>query len=163
MPSAHLTSETLAPELEAIAQAANVRLRAQANETATAAAEAQRRVAEAASAAMTAGTPLGVIADAERVGEQRARHQLSRDVLRAAARAANSKRDADTAYEQAIRRVGLLGLSHREIAAEAQVTHGTIRAILTREPPPANTNGAPASTVSDNRADGEHVLAEPHT
>jgi DNA-directed RNA polymerase specialized sigma24 family protein len=35
-------------------------------------------------------------------------------------------------YEHAICHARGLGLSHREIAAAAQVSHGTVRAILTR-------------------------------
>ena len=67
--------------------------------------------------------------------------QAARRVAEAASAAivAKCKRDADHEYEQAISRAGRLGLSHREIAAAAQVSHGTIRAILTR-----------ASTMTDN-------------
>lgn len=75
---------------------------------------------------------MSAIAGAERDGEQRARQQLSADVLRQVTRAAKRKRDADREYEQAITRAGRLGLSHREIAAAALVSHGTVRAILTR-------------------------------
>ena len=75
---------------------------------------------------------LSAIADAERDGELRARQELSGDVLRQVTRAAKRKREADSEYEQAISRAGRLGLSHREIAAAAQVSHGTVRAILTR-------------------------------
>jgi DNA-binding NarL/FixJ family response regulator len=89
-------------------------------------------VAEAASAGITAGAALAAIADAEREGELRARRQLSGDVLRQLTRAAKRKREADREYEQAIARAGRLGLSHREIAAAAEISHGTVRAILTR-------------------------------
>ena len=60
-------------------------------------------------------------------------------MLRQVTRAAKRKREADSEYEQAITRAGRLGLSHREIAAAAQVSHGTIRAILTR-----------GTTITDN-------------
>lgn len=96
-------------------------------------------MAEAASAAIAAGARLSAIADAEREGEQRARRELSGDVLGQVTRAAKRQRDADSEYQQAISRAGRLGLSHREIAAAASVSHGTIRAILTR-----------GSTITDN-------------
>jgi DNA-directed RNA polymerase specialized sigma24 family protein len=49
---------------------------------------------------------------------------------------------ADAEHGQAITRAGRLGLSHREIAAAAHVSHGTIRAILTRMVPRSQTTGA---------------------
>jgi len=79
------------------------------------------------------------LADAEREGELRARQLPSADLLRQVTRAAKRKHDADTEYEQAVTRAGRLGLSHREIATAAQISHGTIRASLTR-----------ASTITDN-------------
>lgn len=128
----------LSPELETIAAAAHDRLHAQAGADLSAVDQAARRVADAASAA---GARLGAIADAEREGELRARQELSGDVLRQVTRAAKRKREADSEYEHAISRAGRLGLSHREIAAVAQVSHGTVRAILTR-----------ASTITRQRA-----------
>ena len=103
-----------------------------------AAGEAQRRVAEAAGAAIAARAALSAIAEAERAGKLRARGDLGADVLRQVARAAKRKRDADDEYEQAIRRAGRLGLSHREIASAADVSHGTVRAILAPATPRAN-------------------------
>jgi DNA-directed RNA polymerase specialized sigma24 family protein len=138
MTSGQVGGGVLSPELEAIATAADDRVRAEAGEDLTAAGEAQRRVAEAASAAIAAGAALGAIAEAERTGEQRARGALSADLLRQVARAAKRKRDADSEYEQAIRRAGRLGLSHREIAGAGEVSHGTVRAILSRATPIAN-------------------------
>ena len=132
----------LSPELEAIAAAAHDRLKAQAGQDLSAIEEAGRRVAEAASAAIAAGARLSAIADAERDGEQRARQELSADVLRQVTRAAKRKHDADSEYAQAIGRAGRLGLSHREIATAAQVSHGTIRAILARATPSANNGRA---------------------
>jgi hypothetical protein len=106
----------LSPELEAIATAAHDRLKAQAGQDLSAVDDAGRRVADA---------RLSAIADAEREGEQRARHELSADVLRQVTRAAKRKREADSEYEEAIGRAGRLGLSPREIATAAQVSHGT--------------------------------------
>lgn len=54
----------------------------------------------------------------------------------------SAKREADSEYEHAITRAGRLGLSHREIAAAAHVSHGTIRAILARATPGANNGRA---------------------
>ena len=98
---------------------------------------------------------MSAIADAERDGEQRARQALSADVLRQVARAAKRKQDADTEYEQAIGRASRLGLSHREIAAAAQVSHGTVRAILTRATPSANGNQPQAATTDEPAASGQ--------
>lgn len=89
-------------------------------------------VPAAAKAAIAAGMPLAAIADAERVGQIRARRELSHDVLRRVERAAGRKREADDEYAHAITRAARLGLPHREIAAAAHVAHGTVRAIVAR-------------------------------
>lgn len=122
----------LSPELEAIAVAASDRLRAQAGEDVQVVGEAQGRVVQAASAAIAAGVALRAIADAELAGELRARDALGAEALREVARAARRKREADGEYEQVIKRSGRLGLSHREIAGAAGVSHGTVRAVLAR-------------------------------
>jgi hypothetical protein len=57
-------------------------------------------------------------------------------VLRQIARAARRKRETGLEYEQAVIRGARLGLGHRELAGAAQVSHGTIRAIIAR----ANTS-----------------------
>jgi hypothetical protein len=59
-----------------------------------------------ASTAIDGGARLSAIADAEREGEQRARRELSGDVLRQVTRAAERQRDADSEYEHAISRAG---------------------------------------------------------
>jgi DNA-directed RNA polymerase specialized sigma24 family protein len=87
-------------------------------------------------------------------GEQRASGALSADVLKQAARAAKRKRDADSEYEQAIRRAGRLGLSHREIAGAGEVSHGTVRAILSRATPIANDAEPPAGGDGGVSVDG---------
>ena len=143
----------LSPELEAIAAAAHDRLQAQAGQDLSEQEAAQRRVAEAASAAIAAGAALGAIADAERSGELRARRALSTDVLRQVTRAAKRKRDADTEYEQAITRAGRLGLSHREIAGAAEVSHGTVRAILARATASLNGNAPQAAATAPAATD----------
>lgn len=126
------TDSVLAPELEPIAAAAADRLRGEVADTAPNESEPQRALAQAASAAIASGMPLSAIANAERVGQSRARDELRPDVLRRIARAARRKREAEVEYEQTVIRALRLGLTHREIAAAAEVTHGTIRAILDR-------------------------------
>jgi DNA-binding NarL/FixJ family response regulator len=138
MTSTQVGDGVLSPELEAIAAAAHDRLHAEAGEDLAAVGEAQRRVAEAAGAAIAAPVALSAIAEAERAGQARARRELGADVLRQVARAAKRKRDADDEYEQAIRRAERLGLSHREIASAADVSHGTVRAILAHDAERAN-------------------------
>jgi hypothetical protein len=86
MSSTHTQDVVLSAELEAIAAAAHDRLRAEASEDLTGAGDAQRRVAEAAGAAITAGTALGAIAEAEHVGELRARRARRRDAQTCRAR-----------------------------------------------------------------------------
>ena len=131
MPARQSTETPLAPELEAIATAAADRVRAQADASADDG-ELQRRVAEAASAAIAAGGTLGAIAAAEQVGQTRARGELGPDVLKRIARASRRRREADAEYEQEILRGDRLGLTHREIAVAAEVAHGTVGAILAR-------------------------------
>ena len=89
-------------------------------------------MAETASAAIAAGADLSAIANAEQTGHERARRTLSGDALKRIDRAAKRKHEADAEYEGAVQRAGRLGLSHREIATAAHITHGTVRAILTR-------------------------------
>jgi DNA-directed RNA polymerase specialized sigma24 family protein len=90
-----------------------------------------RRVAEAAGAAI-ADAAASARSPTPSAKASCARQELSGEVLRQVTRAAKRKREADSEYEQAITRAGRLALSQREIAAAAQVSHGTIRAILTR-------------------------------
>ena len=155
MTSTQAGDGVLSPELEAIAGAAHDRLRAEAGEDLAAAGEAQRHVAEAASAAIAAGAALSAIAEAERTGELRARSALGAEVLKQVARAAKRKRDADSEYEQTIKRAGRLGLSHREIAGAGEVSHGTVRAILTRATPSANGNQPQTAATDEPAASGQ--------
>jgi DNA-binding NarL/FixJ family response regulator len=152
MTTTHTAHGALSPELEAIATAAHDRLHAQTGQDLSTIEEAERRVAEAASAAIAAGARLSAIADAERAGEQRARQELSADLLRQVTRAAKKKRDADTEYEQAITRAGRLGLSYREIANAAEVSRGTIRAILTRTTTTTHNGHAAEQQPPDSEA-----------
>jgi hypothetical protein len=157
MSARHVIEKPLAPELEAIAAAACDDLRALLDENREDDTARCSAVPGAAGAAIAAGMSLAAIADAERVGHARARRELGSDVLRRVERAARRKREVDDEYEHAIRRAARIGLPHREIAAAAQVAHGTIRAIVARgdvgssDPAhgrmPVDTNGSdPAPT-----------------
>jgi hypothetical protein len=126
------TGGQLAGELEAIAIAAADRLRAVSDGDAERETELRRRVGEAASRAIGAGLSLASIADAERLGHRRAREELGRELLRRVERAAGRRRAAEHEYEQSVLRACRVGLAHRDVAAAAQVAHGTVRAIAAR-------------------------------
>lgn len=147
----HTTREgVLAPELEAIAAAAADRLHGEVAGTDQDQPQLHRAVAHAASAAIAAGLPLSAIADAERIGQQRARDELRPDVLRQITRAARRKRETELEYEHAVIRGVRLGLGHRELAGAAQVAHGTVRAIIARtETPTAESTAAPKRETND--------------
>ena len=155
MASPQKTDGALAPELEALATAAGERLRAQADGDMQREDELRRSVADAASGAITAGLPLGAIADAERAGETRARVELGTDVLRRVERAARRKQEADSEYEQAVIRAARLGLAQRDVAAAARVAHGTVRAILARSE--TTEDAATAITASNGRDRAQHA------
>ena len=77
------TDVELAGELEQIATAAAERLRALVAGDAEREVELQRRVGEAASLGIAAGLSPAAIADAEQVGQARAREELGPELLRA--------------------------------------------------------------------------------
>ena len=141
------TDVELAGELEAIATAAADRMRALSDGDVEREADLRRLVGEAASRAIAAGLSLASIADAERLGHRRAREELGRELLRRVERAAGRRREAEHEYEQAVVRACRVGLAHRDVAAAAQVAHGTVRAIVAR-----------TNTVS-----AEHVASPPST
>jgi DNA-binding NarL/FixJ family response regulator len=164
--SAHTsTQDVLAPELEAIAAAAANRLHSEVTRTDHDEQQLHRAVGQAASAAIAAGLPLAAIAEAERTGQQRARDELRPDVLRQIARAARRKRETELEYEQAVIRAARLGLGHRELAGAAQVSHGTIRAIIARTDTapeqPARSVDEPGQS-SDAASEQPHVADERH-
>ena len=157
--TAHTSAEdVLAAELEAIAAAAANRLRDEVTGTGQDDPELHRALAQAASAAIAAGLPLGAIADAERTGQQRAREELRPDVLRQITRAARRKRETEVEYAQAVTRAVRLGLTHREVAAAAEVTHGTIRAILDRTHKPSEEQQPTATPAPIN---DQHPIRPP--
>lgn len=151
MPPRDTTDKPLAPELESIASAAADRLRVQADTNPQHDEEHQQRVAHAASAAIAAGLGLGAIADAERIGQERARQELGTQVLRQVRSAARRKREAQSEYEHAVLRAARLGLAHRDIATEAEVAHGTVRALIARtQTPPDNPAPSALSAATDD-------------
>jgi hypothetical protein len=154
------TDGELASELEAIATAAAERSRAHANGDPQHVAGLQRSVGEAASRAIAAGVSLGAIADAERIGQQRAREELGREVLRAVERAAQHKHEAENGYEQAILRAARLGLAHRDVAQAAQVAHGTVRAILARTQTTLGNDAASTTSAAIIESDREQQSAD---
>ena len=129
----------------------------------------RRRVGEAASRAIAAGLLLSSIADAEQIGQRRAREVLGPDLLRRVERAGRRKREAEHEYEQAVVCAARLGLAHRDVAAAAQVAHGTVRAIVARtqtvsvQPATSTTTavGAESGQPSADAPELVDVAAEP--
>jgi hypothetical protein len=123
------TDVELVGELEALATAAAGRMRALSEGDAEGETELQSRVGKAASRAIVAEVALASIAEAERIGQWRAREELGKELLRRVERAAGRKREAGRDYEEAVVRACGVGLAHRDVAAAAGVAHGTVRAI----------------------------------
>jgi DNA-binding NarL/FixJ family response regulator len=73
-----------------------------------------------------------VIALAEARGKDDVRDALRGETLRGVERSGRRAREARIEHHQAIARAMRLGLSTREIAAAAGVSHGTVRAISNR-------------------------------
>jgi DNA-binding NarL/FixJ family response regulator len=86
----------------------------------------------AATSAMNAGYSLSEIAQAEARGKADVRTALRPDTLKRVERTGRNVRDAQTEHHRTIGRAVRLGLSTRQIAAAAGVTHGTVRAIANR-------------------------------
>jgi hypothetical protein len=122
----------LVGELEAIATVAAERLRALSEGDAERGTDLRNRVGEAAGRAIAAGLSLASIADAERIGHRPAREELGKELLRRVGRAAGRKREAEREYQEAVLRACRVGLAHRDVAAAAEVAHGTVRAIVAR-------------------------------
>ena len=132
------------PELATVSQAAGERLRAEADEDFPAIDRASQDLVNAATAAMGAGYSLTEIARAETSGKDEVRLALSGDALRRVERTGRQAREAQLEHHRSIARGMRLGLSTREIAAAADVTHGTIRAITNRLAA-SGSGAAPAS------------------
>jgi DNA-binding NarL/FixJ family response regulator len=120
------------PELETVADAAASRLRAEIDEDPDAIRVATEALVSAVTSAMSAGHSLTRIARAEADGQENVRRSLRDDILKRVDRTQRQVREAEATHHRAIARAMRLGLSTREIAASARVTHGTIRAIANR-------------------------------
>lgn len=132
-----------AAELVAVAEAAGARLRGNADEDEDGIRAAADRLLSAATAAMGAGYSLTEIAAAEARGQDNVRRELRGDALRRVERSGRHARDAESDHHRAIARAVRLGLSTREIAGAAGVTHGTVRMISNRyAEPKADVNQA---------------------
>jgi DNA-binding NarL/FixJ family response regulator len=81
---------------------------------------------------MSAGVSLAEIARAEARGKEELRRELGPDALKRVERSARHVREAEAEHHRVIARGMRLGLSTREIAMAAGVTHGTVRAITSR-------------------------------
>lgn len=137
------------PELETVSRAAGERLRAGTDEDFPAIERTSQELVNAATAAMGAGYSLTEIARAETKGKDEVRNALSGDALRRVERTGRQAREAQLEHHRSIARAMRLGLSTREIATAANVTHGTIRAITNRLA--ATGPGPPAA--SDEQSD----------
>jgi DNA-binding NarL/FixJ family response regulator len=122
----------LVGDLAAVAEAAGGRLRAETDGDADAARAAAEALVTAASTAMSAGHSLSDITQAEARGKADVRDTLRGDTLRNVERTGRRARETRMEHHEAIARAMRLGLSTREIAAAADVTHGTVRAISNR-------------------------------
>jgi hypothetical protein len=122
----------LVGELAAVAKAAGDRLRAETDAKRKPAKAAGDALVTAATSAMSAGHSLGDITEAEASGKEGVRDALRPDTLRSVERTGRRAREARLEHHRAIARAMRLGLSTREIAAAAGVTHGTVRAISAR-------------------------------
>lgn len=137
-------SEGLSVELANVAQAAGNRLRAEVDGDGGAANTAAQALLEAATSAMSRGISLREITEAEAVGKAEVRDALRPGTLKLVERTARQLTTARVEHERSILRAVRLGLSTRQVAAAAGVTHGTIRAVATRlasEPPTEPTAG----------------------
>jgi DNA-binding NarL/FixJ family response regulator len=102
----------------------------------------------AATAAMAAGHSLSDITQAEALGQDRVRDALRPDTLRDVKKSGRRAHEARFEHHQAIARAMRLGLSTREIATAARVTHGTVRAISNRI-----SRGGPDAASQDGQPD----------
>lgn len=144
MASAKMEHGSAPPELATVSRAAGERLRAETDEDFPAIDRASQDLVNAATAAMGAGYSLTEIARAETSGKDEVRLALSGDALRRVERTGRQAREAQLDHHRSIARAMRLGLSTREIAAAANVTHGTIRAISNRVAA-SGSGAAPAS------------------
>lgn len=152
-------------ELVGVEEAAGARLRAETEGDREAAAVAAEALLAAATSAMSAGYSLSEIAHAETLGKQRLREDLRDDALKRVKQTGQRVREAGVQHHHAIARAVRLGLSMREIALAAGVTHGTIRAISNRlmggDPGGDSSASHPQDALAETESeDGDGVAAE---
>ena len=136
--------DLMAGELLAVADVAGQRLLAGVDGDAGDAMRTGEKLREAAGAAMLAGHSLSAIVAAEATGKEVVRNELRGETLKRVQRTAELAREAAAGHRLAIARAMRLGLSTREIASAAGVTHGTVRAIAIRQQqhPPSDDSEA---------------------
>ena len=153
MASGKMGDGSVPPELATVSRAAGERLRAETDEDFPAIDRTSQELVNAATAAMGAGYSLTEIARAETSGKDEVRLALSGDALRRVERTGRQAREAQLENHRSIARAMRLGLSTREIAAAANVTHGTIRAITNRLA--ASGSGAAPASEDDSEESGQ--------
>ncbi len=129
----------MAPELASVADAAARRLHAETDGDDDATTAGAQSLLEAATSALNAGYSLAEITQAEARGKSDLRDSLREGTLKQVDQTGRRVNEAQAEHRQAIARAVRLGLSTRQIAAAAGVTHGTVRAIMNRmgtAPPP---------------------------
>jgi hypothetical protein len=122
----------LPPELVRVADAAGARLRAEVAVDRDLDAAALEDLLAATTTAISAKYSLAEIAQAEARGQEKVRRELGGDALKRVERTGRQARQAEAEHHRTIGWAMRLGLSMREIAIAAGVTHGTIRAIGNR-------------------------------
>jgi hypothetical protein len=152
MASQKMEEGSVPPEVATVWRAAGERLRAETDEDFSAIERTSQELVNAATAAMGAGYSLTEIARAETRGKDEVRHELSGDALRRVERTGRQAREAQLEHHRSIARAMRLGLSTREIAAAANVTHGTIRAITNRLAATGSGPGAESEEQSEDLA-----------
>ena len=146
------------PSWGLVAEAAGSRLRAEVDGDEPAAQAGAHALLAAATSAMNTGYSLSEIAQAEARGKADVRTALRPDTLKRVERTGRNVRDAQTEHHRTIGRAVRLGLSTRQIAAAAGVTHGTVRAIANRvsAEEPIGDSRAQSGDWSDQEPGDEH-------
>ena len=147
-PTSALEGSELAPELQAVRQAAEVALETRAADGDMS--EAQQRLTTAAKAALDAGHGLSKVAEAEAAGQAAARDRLRKDVLRRVERSARRLREVTAEHETLVAQADALGLGAREIAERASIAHGTVAAIVRRHAQRTNGGRVVATEAGEN-------------
>ena len=156
MPRSNVAPErSLARELASVEEAAGARLKAETDGDREAAGLASEGLLVAATSAMAVGYSLREIASAEDRGKVRVREELHDDALKHVERTGRHLREAGFDHHRAIARAVRLGLSMREIALAAGVTHSTIRAISNRLVGEGGSGDPDASPPADSTANPE--------